>query len=142
MISPDQLVPSHILTLQAYEPGLSAEQVVERYGLARVIKLASNENPLGTSQKALEHARRALSGVSRYPDGGVALRRKLADRFGLMLENVIAGSGSEGIMANVVRTFLCDQDEVLTTEAAFAGFQILARSRGVQYRTVPYRQLR
>lgn len=139
MISPDRLVPPHILELRAYEPGLSAEQIKERFGLKRVIKLASNENPLGTSPKALEYAREALSGGSRYPDGGLALRRKLADRFGLRIENVIAGSGSEGLMANVVRTFLCDDDEVLTTEAAFAGFQVLARSRGIRYRTVPYR---
>lgn len=138
MISPDRLVPPHVLALRAYEPGLSAEQIKDRYGLERVIKLASNENPLGTSPKAVEFAQRALLGLSRYPDGGLALRRKLADRFSVKIENVIAGSGSEGIMANVVRTFLCDEDEVLTTDAAFAGFQLLARSRGVKYRTVPY----
>jgi histidinol-phosphate aminotransferase len=139
MLSPGNLVPSHILSLRSYEPGLSAEEVKERYRLKRVIKLASNENPLGTSPKALEYVRKALLGMSRYPDGGLALRRKLAERFGLKAENVITGSGSESIMANVVRTFLCDQDEVLTTEAAFAGFQVLARGRGVQYKTVPYR---
>ena len=55
------------------------------------------------------------------------------------MENVIAGSGSEGIMSNIIRAFLCDEDEVLTTEAAFIGFQVLAKSRGVHYRTVPYR---
>ncbi len=139
MISPDILVPPHILNLRAYEPGLSPEQVKERFGLSRVVKLASNENPLGTSPKALESVQRALTGMSLYPDGGLALRRKLAERFHLKLENVIAGAGSEGIMANVVRTFLCDNDEVLTTEAAFGGFQVLARGRGVAYRTVPYR---
>lgn len=57
----------------------------------------------------------------------------------MKIENVIVGAGSEGIMANVVRTFLCDEDEVLTTEAAFLGFQVLARGRGIRYRTVPYR---
>ena len=60
--------------------------------------------------------------------------------FDLKVENVIAGSGSEGIMSNIIRAFLCDDDEVLTTEAAFLGFQVLAKSRGVMYRTVPYRQ--
>jgi histidinol-phosphate aminotransferase len=142
LISPDQLVPPHVAALRPYEPGLSAEQIKSRFGLKRVIKLASNENPLGTSPKAVEYAQRAFADLFRYPDGGLALRRELASRFGLKLENVIAGSGSEGIMANVVRTFLCDDDEVLTTEAAFAGFQVLARSRGVAYRTVPYREWR
>jgi histidinol-phosphate aminotransferase len=62
----------------------------------------------------------------------------LAREFDLKVENVIAGSGSEGIMSNIIRAFLCDEDEVLTTEAAFIGFQVLAKSRGVKYRTVPY----
>src|SRR6202035_1415162 len=61
------------------------------------------------------------------------------ENFDVKTENVIAGSGSEGIMSNIIRTFLGDEDEVLTTEAAFIGFQVLARSRGVKYRTVPYR---
>lgn len=139
MISPDQLVPPHLLGLRAYEPGLSDEYVKARFGLERVVKLASNENPLGSSSKAIEATQKALFALNRYSDAGLALRKKLAERFNMKTENVITGSGSEGIMANVVRTFLCDDDEVLTTEAAFAGFQMLARSRGVAYRTVPYR---
>ncbi|HEX4748846.1 MAG TPA: histidinol-phosphate transaminase [Bryobacteraceae bacterium] len=139
MIPPDQLVPPHLLGLRTYEPGLSAEHVKEHFGLERVAKLASNENPLGTSPKAIECAQKALSAMHRYPDGGLALRQRLAERFNMKVENVITGSGSEGIMANVVRTFLCDEDEVLTTDAAFGGFQVLAKGRGVAYRTVPYR---
>jgi histidinol-phosphate aminotransferase len=139
LIPPQYLVPPHILALRPYEPGLSAEEVKERFGVDRAVKLASNENPLGVSPLAIENAQRALADMFRYPDGGLALRRKLADRFHLKVENVIAGAGSEGIMANIVRTFLCDEDEVLTTEAAFSGFQVLARSRGIAYRTVPYR---
>src|SRR3954452_23865865 len=133
------LVPPHVLNLKAYEPGLSAEDVQRRFGLKRVIKLASNENPLGVSPFALERAARALAGMSRYPSGGQILRNALAESFGVKPLNVIVGSGSEGIMANIVRTFLCDDDEVLTTEAAFQGFQVLASSRGIPYRTVPYK---
>lgn len=137
--SSEILVPAHILALKPYEPGLSAEEVRQRFGLERVIKLASNENPLGVSPLALERARSALAGISRYPASGLVLRGRLAELFGVKIENVIVGAGSEGIMANIVRTFLCDDDEVLTTEAAFQGFQVLARSRGVNYRTVPYK---
>ncbi|HMF77047.1 MAG TPA: histidinol-phosphate transaminase [Bryobacteraceae bacterium] len=133
------LVPPHILAFHAYEPGLSCEEVRHRFGLDRVIKLAANENPLGVSPIALERAQESLAGLSRYPDGGLALRHKLAELFNVKTANVIADAGSEGIMANIVRTFLCDDDEVLTTEAAFQGFQVLARGRGVPYRTVPYR---
>ena len=63
----------------------------------------------------------------------------MSELFSIDICNVIAGSGSEGIISNIVRTFLNDDDEVLTTESAFLGFQVVARGRGVAYRTVPYR---
>jgi len=133
------LVPPYIESLRPYEAGRTIESVRRQYGLTRIAKLASNENPLGTSPAALEAMRHSLETLNLYPDGGLRLREVLADQFDLKVENVIAGSGSEGIMSNIIRAFLCDEDEVLTTEAAFIGFQVLARSRGVKYRTVPYR---
>jgi histidinol-phosphate aminotransferase len=133
------LVPPYIESLRPYEAGRSIESVRRQYGLDRIAKLASNENPLGASPKAIEAMTKALTGLNLYPDGGLRLREVLAREFDLKVENVIAGSGSEGIMSNIIRAFLCDEDEVLTTEAAFIGFQVLAKSRGVTYRTVPYR---
>ena len=82
---------------------------------------------------------RSMNGLNLYPNGGLDLRRVLAEKFETKVENVIAGSGSEGIISNIIRAFLGDEDEVLTTDAAFIGFQVLAKSRGVAYRTVPYR---
>jgi len=133
------LVPPYIESLRPYEAGRTIESVRRQYGLARIAKLASNENPLGASPKAIEAMRGTLEGLNLYPNGGLDLREVLAAEFDVKVENVIAGSGSEGIMSNIIRAFLCDDDEVLTTEAAFIGFQVLARSRGVKYRTVPYR---
>jgi histidinol-phosphate aminotransferase len=133
------LVPPYIELLQPYEPGRSIEQVRRDYGLTHISKLASNENPLGPSPLAREAIARTLNDLHFYPSGGLHLREVLAQEYDVKVENVITGSGSEGIMANVIRTFLCDDDEVLTTDAAFIGFQVLARSRGVRYRTVPYR---
>ena len=133
------LVPPYIESLQPYEPGRSIDEARRAYGLTNVAKLASNENPLGPSPLAIEAVRLQLGGLHLYPNGGLDLRRTLAQQFDVKPENVIAGSGSEGIMSNIIRTFLCDDDEVLTTDAAFIGFQVLARSRGVRYRTVPYR---
>src|SRR5215813_13418239 len=132
------LVPPYIESLKPYEAGRTIESVRRQYGLTHIAKLASNENPLGSSPHAIEAMRRVLTDLNRYPDGGLELRRVLAAQFDVKVENVIAGSGSEGIMGNIIRAFLCDDDEVLTTEAAFAGFQVLARSRGVKYRAVPY----
>jgi histidinol-phosphate aminotransferase len=134
------LVPPYIAALRPYEPGRSIDDVRHEYGLTQVCKLASNENPLGPSPLALEAIRRHLTELHLYPNGGLDLRRTLAEKFDLKLGNVIAGGGSEGIMSGIIRTFLCDDDEVLTTDAAFIGFQVLARSRGVRYRTVPYRE--
>ncbi|MGH9673446.1 MAG: histidinol-phosphate transaminase [Bryobacteraceae bacterium] len=136
------LVPPYIESLRPYEPGRRIEEIAARYGLSRVVKLASNENPLGPSPLSVEAMRRCLSEIHLYPGGGLKLRERLAEEFELKVDNVIAGSGSEGIMSTIIRAFLCDDDEVLTTEAAFIGFQVLARSRGVHYRTVPYRRWR
>ncbi len=136
------LVPPYIESLRPYQPGRRIEEVRAEYGLERVVKLASNENPLGPSPRAVEAMRRCLGETHIYPDGGLRLRERLAAKFETEVANVIAGSGSEGIMSNIIRAFLCDDDEVLTTEAAFIGFQVLARSRGVRYRTVPYRAWR
>ena len=133
------LVPPYIELLRPYEAGRTIESVRRQYGLERIAKLASNENPLGASPKAIEAMRRTLDSLHLYPNGGLELRQVLAAEFDLKVENVIAGSGSEGIMSNIIRAFLTDEDEVLTTEAAFIGFQVLAKSRGVEYRTVPYR---
>ena len=106
-----------------------------RYG-ARY-KLASNENPLGASPLAVEAIRAHLDGLNRYPNGGIDLRRVLADKHSVKIENVVVGSGSEGIMSHIIRTSLCDNVEVLASAATFAGFKVLARSRGVAYCTVP-----
>ncbi len=133
------LVPPYIESLRPYEAGRDSEEVRREFGLARVIKLASNENPLGTSPLALERMRGATGALNLYPNGGLDLRRELARQYDVRVENVIAGSGSEGIMSNIIRAFLCDEDETLTTESAFIGFQTLAKSRGVAYRTVPYK---
>lgn len=133
------LVPPYIEALRPYQPGRSIEEVQRTYGLTRVSKLASNENPLGPSPLAVEAIARSLSGLNYYPNSGLDLRRVLAEKFETKIDNVISGSGSESIISNIIRTFLGDEDEVLTTEAAFIGFQLLAKSRGVAYRTVPYR---
>src|SRR5215471_16766821 len=133
------LVPPYIAAMEPYMSGLSIEEVRRRHRLERVVKLASNENPFGPSPLAVEAAKAALSASHRYPDAGLALREKLAGWFNVRLENVIAGAGSEGIMADIVRTFLADDDEALASQGTFPAMRVLAASRGVSYRTVPLR---
>src|ERR1035441_8556534 len=95
------LVPPYIESLRPYEAGRTIESVQKQYGLSRVAKLGSNENPLGASPKAIEKVTRVLSGLNRYPNGGLELREVLAREYEVKVENVIAGSGSEGIMSNI-----------------------------------------
>jgi histidinol-phosphate aminotransferase len=127
-----RLVPPYIESLEPYKPGKPISELQRELGITRVIKLASNENPLGPSPLAVEALKHNLADLHLYPNGGLDLREALAGRFNLLLENVIAGSGSEGIMATIIRTFLGDEDEVLTSEGTFVGFYVLARSRGVK----------
>jgi histidinol-phosphate aminotransferase len=136
------LVPPYIEALRPYEPGRNADEVRQAYGLARVVKLASNENPLGPSPLAVSAIQARLQSIHLYPQAGLSLRQALAERYRVKMENVIVGSGSDSIIAAIVRTFLSDGDEILTTEAAFGGFQVTAKSRGVAYKTVPYRNWR
>ena len=136
------LVPPYIEALRPYEPGRNADEVRQAYGLARVVKLASNENPLGPSPLAINAIQSHLQSIHLYPQAGLSLRQALAERYRVKMENVIVGSGSDSIIAAIVRTFLSDGDEILTTEAAFGGFQVTAKSRGVAYKTVPYRNWR
>ena len=102
------------------------------------MSLASNENPRGCSPLALA-AVRAVQSFNRYPDGGQSIRSRLAETHGVTFENVIVGNGSDSIMGNILRTFVWGDDEILATEATFAGFRVLAAARGGPYRTVSYR---
>jgi histidinol-phosphate aminotransferase len=123
-VPPDASSSAIYRILRPYEAGRTIESVRKQYGLTHIAKLASNENPLGSSPKAVEAMKHDAASLNRYPDGGLQLREVLAREFDLKVDNVIAGSGSEGIMSNIIRAFLCDEDEVLTTEAAFIGFQV------------------
>jgi len=134
------LVPPYIESLEPYKPGKPIAELQRELGIADVLKLASNENPLGPSPNALKAMDGATADLNLYPNGGLDLREELAQQYNLRIENVIAGSGSEGIMSNIIRAFLCDDDEVLTSEGTFVGFYVLARSRGIRMITVPLKK--
>jgi len=131
------LVPPYIESLEPYKPGKPIRELQDELGLTDVVKLASNENPLGPSPLAVEAIKHNCSELHLYPNGGLDLRQVLAERFHLKIGNVVTGSGSESIMSNIIRTFLADNEEVLTSEGTFVGLYVLARSRGVRMVTVP-----
>ena len=128
--------------MSAYHPPPTAKKPPRESGVPRVTNLASNKNPPGPSPWVLKYITAVLDDVHLYPDGGVKLRNELAKRFRVSPANVVVGSGSEAIMSNILRTFICDDEEVLTAQGTFIGFYVLARSRGVKMLTVPLRDYR
>ena len=133
-------VSDYIARLRAYVAGKPIEELEREYGVSHSIKLASNENPLGPSPKAVAAIVDRVRDLHRYPDMLARdLRSALASRFEVKIENVVVGSGSEGIMANIMRTFLCDEDEILTAESTFVGFMVLANGSGRKITLVPLR---
>jgi histidinol-phosphate aminotransferase len=130
-------VPAHIQELKAYQPGRSIEEIREEFGLERIIKLASNENPLGSSPKAVEAMVQASQDVSRYPRTGLRLRERLAEHHGVNLDEVAVGAGSEGVLLAAMRGYLQAGDEVITAEGTFIGFYVIANAMKLVTTTVP-----
>ena len=125
------LVPSYIKQLSSYKPGANIDDIKIEKSLKNVIKLASNENSIGPSPLAISAINKGLKKINRYPDAaGKKLRKKLANKFDVKAENVIIGSGSEGIMSNILRTFLLTDDEIIGSANSFIGFRVLATATG------------
>lgn len=119
--------------LVAYEPGKPIEEVARERGLRPedIIKMASNENPLGPSPKALLAMQEAVQEVHIYPDGGGwKLRRAIAEKFGLELSNVILGSGSNEVIEFIGHAFLKPGDNIITAEHAFLVYKLMAKVFG------------
>jgi histidinol-phosphate aminotransferase len=130
----------HVLKLIAYEPGKPVEELAREMGLqpSDIIKLASNENPLGPSPKALAAMRDALERSHFYPDGGGwALRNGIAEKLGLERENVVLGNGSNEIIEFIGHAFLRPGDEVVTARHAFAVYSLMAQLFGAKTVEVP-----
>lgn len=114
-----------IRSLRPYVPGKPVEELQRELGLTRVIKLASNENPLGTSPKAMAALRGAQTTLHRYPDGGATqLRQAIADRWKVAGEQVILGNGSDEILGLLARTFLTPGDEAIMADHTFVIYKM------------------
>jgi len=126
--------------LAVYEPGKPIEETARELGAAAnsIIKLASNENPLGPSPKALEAMRKSLENAHLYPDGGgYYLREALAAKLGVKRENIILGSGSNEVLEFLGHAFLNRDDEVITSEHAFIAYKLIAAVFGARTIEIP-----
>jgi histidinol-phosphate aminotransferase len=131
-------VPGHILEIPAYVPGKPIEELERERGVSGSIKLASNENPLGPSPRAVAALRETLGGLHRYPDSsGRELCGRLAAFHGLSPGNILLGNGSDEIIGLLGQAFLEPGDEVLMTRPSFAMYEITARAAGAVPVMVP-----
>jgi histidinol-phosphate aminotransferase len=133
-------VPEYIRTLIPYEPGKPIEEVEREYGIANSVKLASNENPLGPSPKALAAIREKLDQLHLYPDGDCFyLKRGMAQKIRVEPEKLIFGNGSNEIIELAVRTFMRPGDEAVMAEQAFVVYPLIVQVVGGKKKAVPLR---
>ena len=112
-----------------YQPGKPLEEVEREFGLTNAIKMASNENALGPSPKALIAIRKTLPKVHRYPDGGCFyLRNKLAKRLKVSTESLVFGNGSDELLVFAVRAFVGRGDEVIIADPTFLIYEIATQT--------------
>jgi histidinol-phosphate aminotransferase len=137
---PESFFRPALADVVAYEPGKPIETVQRELGLARVVKLASNEGPFGPVPAALEALQRSLADLNRYPDGGAyRLRAALAERFGLELAEVAVGSGADGIIGQLAAAVIDPDDEIVCGWPSFPSYVIDTKLRGGIPRLVPLR---
>ncbi len=129
--NPAAWVPDYIRSLVPYVPGKPIEELERELGVKNSIKIASNENPLGPSPKALQAIRKALADLHRYPDGnGTYLKEKLAKKLGVTPETLILGNGSNEVLELLAATFMMPGDQAVMSEHAFVVYSLAVDSRG------------
>lgn len=123
--------------LSPYVPGKPVDELARELDIdpAKIIKLASNENPLGASPKALEAIRGELVELTRYPDGnGFALKKRIGERCGVTLDQITLGNGSSDILDLVARAYLAPGLNAVFSEFAFAMYPIVTQAVGAEAR--------
>ena len=128
--------------LSPYVPGKPVEELAREFGLRPqdIVKLASNENPLGPSPRAIEAIKAALPEMTRYPDGnGFALKSALSERLGVSPAMITLGNGSNDILELITRAFVGPQHEVVFSQHAFAVYPIVTQAVGARAVVVPAR---
>ncbi len=127
-----------IASLSPYVPGKPIDELQRELGLTRIIKLASNENPLGPSPKAVAALAGGAETLHRYPDGGAyRLRQAIADRWKVTSEHIILGNGSDEILGLLARTFLSPGEEAVMADHTFVIYKMEVTAAHGQPVTVP-----
>jgi histidinol-phosphate aminotransferase len=140
---PAGFVRPALADLIPYEPGKPVEEVQRELGLERVVKLASNEGPLGPFPQAVAAMERVTGELNRYPDGGAyRLRSALAERHGVRFEEIAMGSGADGLIDGISQAVLDPGDEIVCGWPSFPSYLIYAAKLGAAATRVPLREHR
>jgi histidinol-phosphate aminotransferase len=135
--------PSYIRSLAAYQPGKPTSELAREMGLAEagIVKLASNENPLGPSPRARAAIDGALGELARYPDGnGFDLKRALRHQYGVEESRIVLGSGSNDVLELVAHAFLAPGTSAVCAQHAFAVYPLATQTAGAASIVVPARE--
>ncbi|MBO8170110.1 MAG: histidinol-phosphate transaminase [Thermoanaerobacteraceae bacterium] len=136
-----KLVRQNLATMKPYVPGKPIEEVERELGIKNVIKLASNENPLGPSPKAVEAMRDAAAEVHIYPDGNCFyLKQALAEKWDVSLDNLMIGNGSDELLKLIAETFLHPGDQVVMAEPTFSEYTFAAKLMNAECVYVPLKE--
>ncbi len=136
-------VSENIRGISPYVPGKPIEELERELGISGSIKLASNENPLGPSPKAIAAAKKAVEGLNRYPDGsGFYLSQALAKKYEVDISQIVLGNGSNELIELAVRTFMQPGDEVVSADPSFVVYKMITRAAGGTNVVVPCRDNR
>lgn len=128
---------------EPYLPGRSLEQVKKQYGLKKVVKLASNENPLGPSPAAAAALKKAADRMHRYPDGfSTDLRLAVAKHLGVKPSQVMLGAGSDELIELLGKAYLTPEDDIVVSEHAFVRYRMAGELMGARVTAVPMKDLK
>ena len=139
-MSASEHAPSYIRAIAPYQPGKPIAELAREMNLdeASIIKLASNENPLGVSPLAQEAIRAVLGELGRYPDGnGFELKQALCRRYGVKADQIVLGNGSNDVLDLAARAFLTPADEAVYSQHAFAVYPLAVQAIGARGIEVP-----
>lgn len=120
-------IPEHIQKLQPYKAGKPIEELAREKGIKRIVKLASNENPLGPSPKAVEEIKKHLNELHRYTNpSAYKLVNAVAAKYNRKPEQIVSGSGSDSLLQYLITAFSDEDDEFITSEGTFIGWYVNA----------------
>src|SRR5256885_16470408 len=139
-MDPCEQSPSYIRAIAPYQPGKPISELAREMGLdeKKIVKLASNENPLGISPRAKAAIKREIAGLARYPDGNAfELKESLSRKYGVPRECIVVGNGSKDLLQLAAAAFLAPGPAAVYSQHALAGDPRATPARGAEGIVVP-----